>query len=501
MASVVDSKKALFTYIWVIENFSIHSNGTIKSPSFTVNCLNKTKWSLTMWNTLIGDYCSVIRLVREENDGGPDSIGINFELSVLNENGSPLIKKQNICSFEMGRYFHYADFIETQIYQKRSSEFLPKGCLTIRCQLWREDENNTSADLCFARSIVGLDRRCFTWSIKNFSSLEIGQKRYLLLEPAFKGGASPILSITLIKFRNEEMLLISIESGEGTKDYVVRCEISIINIEGKVGNTLENVFFLNFTSKRALNANPLSKKWLIENNYLMNDVLTLRFSLEIDIGIVSSRIEDYRQFSISNVDEVVPSLYNMFSDKPSAECCFFKKAIKNMYEKRILSDICLRSDSESFHVHKNILGVRSPVFEAMFRNDMKEKMKTSIDLHDIDANTLHRLLLYIYTDTVEDLEWETALDLYRAADRYGVIDLREKCSMFFKANFSQSNVFHIFSLADMHHDQDLKIISRDFITRKSAEFINSEEWKTFKKSNIELAFEIMEYMCSKKGQQ
>ena len=67
-------------------------------------------------------------------------------------------------------------------------------------------------------------------------------------------------------------------------------------------------------------------------------------------------------------------------------------------------------------MHKNILAIRSNVFEAMFEHDCQENQKNRIEIEDLDGKTCGELLRYIYTGKVPKME-EYALELFAAADK------------------------------------------------------------------------------------
>ncbi|CAL1299761.1 unnamed protein product [Larinioides sclopetarius] len=49
------------------------------------------------------------------------------------------------------------------------------------------------------------------------------------------------------------------------------------------------------------------------------------------------------------------------------------------------------------------------------------------------------MISYIYTDKVGDLQWQSAADLYKAADRFELLDLKELCANFLDSALSLSN--------------------------------------------------------------
>ncbi|GBM76844.1 Speckle-type POZ protein B [Araneus ventricosus] len=171
--------------------------------------------------------------------------------------------------------------------------------------------------------------------------------------------------------------------------------------------------------------------------------------------------------------------------------CPFKEVFNKCKDNEILSDVCLRAGNKSFPVHKLILSSRSPVFKAMFTSGMREKTSKCIDIPDLDADTLNRLLLYIYKDEVQKLTWEIAANLFEAADKYELLTLKEKCSCFLQSNLSKSNVCKILVLADMHYDGSLRNSVQKFMLN-NPEIVYCDVWKVFKQNHSKLALETTE---------
>ncbi|GFQ64397.1 tdpoz1 [Trichonephila clavata] len=100
------------------------------------------------------------------------------------------------------------------------------------------------------------------------------------------------------------------------------------------------------------------------------------------------------------------------------------------------------------------------------------------------------MLLYIYTATLPDLQWDSACNLYAAADKYEILGLKSKCSSFMKDNITIDNVLDLLILTDMHQDEDLKSAVQDYILNHRVIF-NTNGWKLFMKTNVELAADLM----------
>ncbi|GFS45248.1 TD and POZ domain-containing protein 3 [Nephila pilipes] len=101
------------------------------------------------------------------------------------------------------------------------------------------------------------------------------------------------------------------------------------------------------------------------------------------------------------------------------------------------------------------------------------------------------MLHYVYTDTIEGLHWETALKLYRAADKYEILSLKDKCCCFLKDNVRSNNVCEMLLLADLHQDKVLKRTAQDYVLEHTADVMKSREWKKLMETNVTLAAETM----------
>ena len=64
------------------------------------------------------------------------------------------------------------------------------------------------------------------------------------------------------------------------------------------------------------------------------------------------------------------------------------------------SDCVVACEGREFRCHKNILASRSTVFDAMFTHDMEENRKSKVDIVDLDGDTVHDMIRYIYSGKV-----------------------------------------------------------------------------------------------------
>merc|ERR1719309_515791 len=85
------------------------------------------------------------------------------------------------------------------------------------------------------------------------------------------------------------------------------------------------------------------------------------------------------------------------------------------------SDVLIQCEGRHFKCHKAILSSRSPVFRAMFQHkSMLEQQKNAVDIQDLSAATVERMLKYVYSGRMDMMD--DMCDLLAAADKY---DLKE----------------------------------------------------------------------------
>ena len=81
------------------------------------------------------------------------------------------------------------------------------------------------------------------------------------------------------------------------------------------------------------------------------------------------------------------------------------------------SDCVVACEGREFRCHKNILASRSTVFDAMFTHDMEENRSSKVDIQDLDGETVHDMIVYIYSGKVEKID-DKATGLLSAAEKY-----------------------------------------------------------------------------------
>ncbi|GBN24317.1 hypothetical protein AVEN_112095-1 [Araneus ventricosus] len=105
----------------------------------------------------------------------------------------------------------------------------------------------------------------------------------------------------------------------------------------------------------------------------------------------------------------------------------------------------------------------------------------------------------MYTDSIDDEQWENMKKLYFVADKYEMLSLKNKCVSFLKTNLSIPNVCEALLLSDLHQDGDMKTAVLDFISEYDSAVFASEEWKELENNNSSSVINVLrEFCCNKR---
>ncbi|CAB3230974.1 unnamed protein product [Arctia plantaginis] len=117
------------------------------------------------------------------------------------------------------------------------------------------------------------------------------------------------------------------------------------------------------------------------------------------------------------------------------------------------SDCSFIVAGKNFKAHKLILGISSPVFEAMFYGPLSSN--EDIVITDIQPDIFQLILNYIYTDTVELSTIDQAFELLYASRKYILEHLTEMCIAHIQSNISVDNVIEVLNYPEYMQDKQL----------------------------------------------
>ena len=105
------------------------------------------------------------------------------------------------------------------------------------------------------------------------------------------------------------------------------------------------------------------------------------------------------------------------------------RQLNDLRQNRILTDVSICAGSWEVPCHRNVLASSSPYFRAMFCSNFRESREAKVQLKGVDASTLERIILYVYTGEAH-ITVESVLPLMEAASMLQYPKLLEACSSF-----------------------------------------------------------------------
>ncbi|KAJ8669898.1 hypothetical protein QAD02_001157, partial [Eretmocerus hayati] len=165
-------------------------------------------------------------------------------------------------------------------------------------------------------------------------------------------------------------------------------------------------------------------------------------NLTIVIKICRENIDDIQ--GPIQIDDETENLNSVLREFRLSESSDFE----NILETGRFSDFTLNVKNEKFHVHKNILSAKSPVFSAMFEHGMRENNENGIDIPDIEPVVMKDLLTFIYTGKIESIDKLNA-NLFLAANKYDITKLKDACEIALIHNLNMDNLADVLGVVDL----------------------------------------------------
>lgn len=155
------------------------------------------------------------------------------------------------------------------------------------------------------------------------------------------------------------------------------------------------------------------------------------------------------------------------------------KQLSELFTQQTNCDVqfCFKEDK---HIgsHVTILSARSPVFAAMFQHDMRESKTGHVPISDIEPEVFHDMLYYIYAGRVRmPLDEHAAQQLFIAADKYDIKDLKEECVRFLLTCIRLDNALKLMAWAYLHLSDELKEATLDFASQHGKTICQQSDWE------------------------
>ncbi|KAJ8669864.1 hypothetical protein QAD02_001123 [Eretmocerus hayati] len=147
-----------------------------------------------------------------------------------------------------------------------------------------------------------------------------------------------------------------------------------------------------------------------------------------------------------------------------------------------LSDVNIVVGNKIIHAHKFVLVNGSKVFAAMFDHNMTENEEGIVKIDDVEYDVMFEILRYMYTGKVERIVHKTK-ELFVAADKYDLSDLKKTCRKYLCMNLCPDNFFDYLKFSELHEVTELTETAETFFSSRGGEVTDLQN---FKESLVEL---------------
>mmetsp|Transcript_127525 Transcript_127525/g.408186 ORF Transcript_127525/g.408186 Transcript_127525/m.408186 type:complete len:521 (+) Transcript_127525:105-1667(+) len=261
----------------------------------------------------------------------------------------------------------------------------------------------------------------------------------------------------------------------------VICGDSMYLFGGSTGSARNDLYAFNFEADQWHEVSPVTSSGQKAN------VPCPRFCLTCDMYNNSlfvfggydgqQRLNDFWQFKLATEVNI---------DIP---CSSLVGDLKGFLNEEKLSDVTFIVEGKPVFAHK-LLCMRCSYFRAMFEGQMREAQQKTITIPQVSHRVFLALLEYLYTDEVE-ICLEIAMDLFVAADQFGVERLKMLCEKKILTSINIDSVATILQAATMHLAHGLRQSCMDFILQNFDAVSKTAAFEEMGRSNVELVFEIL----------
>ncbi|XP_022789575.1 BTB and MATH domain-containing protein 36-like isoform X2 [Stylophora pistillata] len=181
----------------------------------------------------------------------------------------------------------------------------------------------------------------------------------------------------------------------------------------------------------------------------------------------------------SVTEETECKVENSAVDEVTVQDAQEKEKVRHCFsEPWVDSDVILVVENEKFHVHRQILSLNSPVFEAMFKSQFKEATANEIPLPGKKPNEVLDFLLKVYgphyTKTEVHITMGNVEHLLHLSDEYQVTEpIFKPCVKFLDEEpKTKENVMRILSLAELFNLEKVRQDCNDVLKGMSLETLS-----------------------------
>lgn len=99
----------------------------------------------------------------------------------------------------------------------------------------------------------------------------------------------------------------------------------------------------------------------------------------------------------------------------------------------------------------------------MIEVNLSEKVQNEMKIDDFDYDVIKAMVGYLYADEIMLVNLDFAMNLLAAAEKYNLLELKEKCEAFASSKLTKENAWNAIGLARLHKAKKLFKIALNLI--------------------------------------
>jgi len=347
-------------------------------------------------------------------------------------------------------------------------------------------------------ALLSTNKVTYNWKIENFAKCLKVFRKIGIDSPGFKvTNHKNEVHLVKIKLEEEGYSLETLEE-DGTKKSVtdftlLRVSMEVTdtsttddeeqpefplagNLDFKLDGKCSSASFGNSEEDNFVNSNGWSfvnssSKIVYKKRSCSSHTYTSGFCVAKNAETLQLKVELTTPGHLSNTISLVPNEYTVKETGGSRLMADMKSLLSRA---DVYADFAILCGSKKYPCHEAILRARSPVFDTMFMQEMKESTTRELIIEDVTEDIIDAFLEYIYTGEITK-KVENESGLVYVADKYSVPGLLEVCFHRFP-EIQENMVVDILILADRHNLEDFKKVAIQRVLQDKAKFFSEEDF-------------------------
>ena len=151
--------------------------------------------------------------------------------------------------------------------------------------------------------------------------------------------------------------------------------------------------------------------------------------------------------------------------------------------KGFFNDVNIKVAKKCFPANRMVLSCFSPVFERMFKVEMKERYEQTVEVKQVDKKSMKIIIDYMYTGRI-DIDNKNVMDLLAAADYLQMDEVKEFCFEFLISILGIDTWYAVFTASKLYQDHHFQRQFYQYLMINLHKVCLTDDFKVMPKSDL-----------------